>query len=382
MSDIAEGLGGVVEGALAGGAVEPARGGKAQAKEAGDTDTCLNCGAHAPGKFCPNCGQKTTVHRSLAAIGHDIMHGVLHLDGKLWRTLPMLAFKPGKLTRRYIDGERASFVSPMAMFLFSVFAMFAVFQMIGLTPPTDLDVGDPAELVFEQGKKEASELRERIEAMPESDPEREQLVKDLAVIEGFLERAENGTLSADDVVEEVRNASQEAGSEAPSEFLDEFAEAVLSNDTDVELNVTGNEAFDQGILKKWRDNPGLMLYKLQANAYKFSWLLIPISLPFVWLVFAWRRRFKLYDHAIFVTYSLSFISLLFITVSLLGNFGAGAQYIVLPLLIIPPVHIYKQLRGTYALSRFSAAWRLFVLMFFILIILALFLNALLFLGAF
>ena len=53
---------------------------------------------------------------------------MLHFDGKFWRTLPMLAWRPGELTRRYIDGERARFVSPMALFLFSVFLMFAVFS--------------------------------------------------------------------------------------------------------------------------------------------------------------------------------------------------------------------------------------------------------------
>ena len=41
--------------------------------------------------------------------------------------------KPGELTRRYIDGQRASFVSPIALFLFCVFFMFAV---VGLTTNT------------------------------------------------------------------------------------------------------------------------------------------------------------------------------------------------------------------------------------------------------
>ena len=46
------------------------------------------------------------------------------------------------------------------------------------------------------------------------------------------------------------------------------------------VNLTGIEDLDAGILKKWQENPGLMLYKLQANGYKFSWLLIPLSIPF------------------------------------------------------------------------------------------------------
>jgi hypothetical protein len=61
-------------------------------------------------------------------LGHDILHGVFHFEGKMWRTLPELFFHPGRLTRRYIDGERAKFVSPMALYLFTVFLMFAVFS--------------------------------------------------------------------------------------------------------------------------------------------------------------------------------------------------------------------------------------------------------------
>ena len=52
----------------------------------------------------------------------------LHFEGKIWRTLPLLVWRPGELTRRYIDGERAKFVSPIALFLFFVFLMFAVMR--------------------------------------------------------------------------------------------------------------------------------------------------------------------------------------------------------------------------------------------------------------
>ena len=77
------------------------------------------------------CGQQAHVHRTLRAFGHDLLHGALHFEGKIWRTLPLLAWKPGELTRRYIDGERAKFISPVALFLFIVFLMFAVMGLTG-----------------------------------------------------------------------------------------------------------------------------------------------------------------------------------------------------------------------------------------------------------
>ena len=121
-----ETAGDVITGAVIGRAVEPAHG------ESGDAEqgVCLNCGAVLTGLFCGQCGQSAQVHRTLAAYGHDLLHGVFHFEGKIWRTLPMLAWKPGELTRRYVHGERAKFVSPLALFLFSVFLMFAVVSSV------------------------------------------------------------------------------------------------------------------------------------------------------------------------------------------------------------------------------------------------------------
>ena len=41
-------------------------------------------------------------------------------------------------------------------------------------------------------------------------------------------------------------------------------------------------------------NPDLALYKLKNTAYKFSFMLIPISLPFLWLMFFWKRGVAMY----------------------------------------------------------------------------------------
>ncbi|MEP2103129.1 DUF3667 domain-containing protein, partial [Parasphingorhabdus sp.] len=127
MSGEFEAAGTAIEGALIAKAVE-SEGGDAAG---GHSGKCLNCEAPVTGSYCNNCGQPLHIHRSIGAFWHDILHGVLHFEGKFWRTLPLLAWKPGDLTRRYIRGQRARFISPMALFLFSVFMMFAVFSFLG-----------------------------------------------------------------------------------------------------------------------------------------------------------------------------------------------------------------------------------------------------------
>lgn len=351
MSGFGESIGAAIEGGLVSRAVEPAHGEAGKAPPA--ASECANCGAMVDGHYCAQCGQKAHVHRSLAAIGHDIMHGVLHLDGKLWNTLPLLAFKPGELTRRFIAGERAKFVSPMAMFLFSVFAMFAVFQAVGISAPTDLPAefmsGGQTDSPFQSEiRKEVTKLEKTRASLPRNDPKRREIDNELKVLNAMLEPG--------------------------------AAEAVA--DTAPDFNATGVDWLDEGIFAKWKKNPSLMLYKLQANGYKFSWLLIPLSIPFVWLLFAWRRKFHGYDHAVFVTYSLAFMSLLFIAASLVSVSPLGSGAALLLLTIGAPLHLYKQLRYAYGLSRFSALWRFCVLFVCVQIVLVLFLQALLVLGAF
>src|SRR6476619_7242991 len=111
-------------GALVARAVEPGAGEIGLDGRTHETH-CLNCKAELIGAFCHACGQHAHVRRTLTSLVHDFLHGLLNFEGKIWRTLPLLAWKPGELTRSYIDGRRASFVSPVALFLFCVFLMFA-----------------------------------------------------------------------------------------------------------------------------------------------------------------------------------------------------------------------------------------------------------------
>ena len=142
---------------------------------------------------------------------------------------------------------------------------------------------------------------------------------------------------------------------------------------------TGIPRIDKGIAKA-NANPGLLIYKLQSSAYKFSWALIPLSVPFVWLLFLWRRGFHMYDHAMFVTYSLSFMTLLVILLTIADAAGLASKMIGMVAMIAPPLHMYKQLRGAYRLRRFSALWRTMFLLSFAFVALLFFLLMLLGMG--
>ena len=119
-----EAAGALTTAGLAAGAIE-GRG----ATQAGE-GACLNCGAALAGRYCAQCGQAAHAHRTLSHMFEEVLHGLFHLDTKAWRTLPLLVARPGTLTRNYIYGKRARYISPLALFLFTIFLMFFVFAFV------------------------------------------------------------------------------------------------------------------------------------------------------------------------------------------------------------------------------------------------------------
>jgi len=336
-----EAFGDAVTGGVLGRAVEPKAGEGADGHTA--ETVCLNCGAALSGPFCSQCGQHAHVHRTLSAFFHDFAHGVLHFEGKIFRTLPLLAWKPGELTRRYIDGQRASFVSPIALFLFCVFLMFSV---IGLTSQSfGAHASADAAKEMQKDQTKLAQLQQLRSGM--SGPAAAKLDEKIADL-----RNEMTALQA------VKAGKVDAASfKIQSDFLG---------------------GIDEG-LGKAAQNPELLFYKLKTNAYKFSWALIPISVPFVGLLFPFSRRFKLYDHIVFVTYSLCFMMLLLSAGTVIGLVSESLASI---LWFAPPVHMYRQLRGTYGVRGWGATWRTFALTIFAFIAIALFGSLLVTIGAF
>jgi hypothetical protein len=86
---------------------------------------CPNCGAERLGAYCHGCGQKflSAEDRGLRALLKAFFQELSSLDGRLWRSLLGL-FKPGYLTREYLDGRRARLYSPLALFLLINVAYF------------------------------------------------------------------------------------------------------------------------------------------------------------------------------------------------------------------------------------------------------------------
>ncbi len=85
--------------------------------EQAEGPTCKNCGAVALSKFCPECGQSTSVTvPTILGFFHDAFAAVASYDSRLWRSIRVLLTRPGELTCAYISGVRARYLSPFQLF--------------------------------------------------------------------------------------------------------------------------------------------------------------------------------------------------------------------------------------------------------------------------
>lgn len=403
MSGELEAAGAMATAGIVAGAIEGRTG------EGGHGDgACMNCGAELKGPYCSQCGQHGHPHRKLTHVLEEFVHGVMHFDTKAWRTLPMVLFRPGTLTRNYVYGKRARYISPLALFLFTIFFMFFVFafampergyEQIANAPARADIVTDLAEA----GADLATAQRELDQARANSDSDNpaglEQRLAQGAVdiAAGQVRRLEQELAAHDARVarEQPIVIEPEAGAAPEPQAAGEPANAELNvdeggsrtwQDTVREIGesenfvvIDGADALNERIRKKL-ENPDLALYKIQQAAYKFSFLLAPLSLPFIALLFLWKRDVTLYDHMAYALYALSFASLLFVAVMLTAQ-SSWTNWLPGWLLLAGlPVHTYFHLKGAYALGWFSALWRTFFMLIFACIALSIFLVLIVILG--
>ena len=353
-----EAVGGMATGGLIAGAVEKPTGHAGQ-----HHNLCADCGTETVGRFCHNCGNAAHVHRTLLHLGEELLHGVMHFDSRTWRTLPLLVFRPGRLTREWCLGKRTRYVSPLAMFLFTMFVMF---MALSYAP-------EP-------------EHRGPIERQAVASAELARRNTEVANARAVLAKAPPEARAA---AEAALTAAQARQAEASARIGNTPKAAEVDDwKADLEKEVkgsglranTGYPKLDEKLQHKI-DNPELALYKLQQTFYKFSFLLIPISIPFVALLFVWKRGFTLYDHGVFVLYSLTFMALLAMAVAIcvrIGGLTSGIAIALTPFIL--PMHMYYQLQGAYGLGTFSTLWRTFFLLVFCSVALSVFLVAILMLN--
>jgi hypothetical protein len=86
---------------------------------------CLNCGTVLQGPYCYYCGQPDrNFMRFFPSLLRDLMEDFLDFDSRFMRTMKPLLFRPGRLTRDFLDGRRFRYTPPLRLYIFASVVFF------------------------------------------------------------------------------------------------------------------------------------------------------------------------------------------------------------------------------------------------------------------
>lgn len=91
----------------------------------GDEKTCLNCGTALRGPYCHQCGQyDEKSKRPWWILVEHAPDSPNRFDSRLLRSYLWLLFRPGRMTAAFLAGQRARFVPPIRLYIFTSLIFF------------------------------------------------------------------------------------------------------------------------------------------------------------------------------------------------------------------------------------------------------------------
>jgi len=338
--------------------------GKRRRKGPPPSGPCANCGAELQGQFCHVCGQSADTHkRSIRHLIWEAIETTFELDGRLFRTVPALFFRPGTLARDYIDGRIVRHVPPFRTFLVAL--LIFIFAAEHATHQETLrqakqKADQEALLATPQGRA-AEVTRIRTEASKDLAEELKDAASERAgELHGGGRKPEKVQATYDREVAGAQRRYAKALARA-----DRAAQGLPAVDVDAELKAAGQAKgakgsdpwFKSGV-KKATANPDYYWTVVFSWAQRLAVILLPIVGLSLALVYRRRKGVFLYDHLLVAMNLLSF------------TFLTNAVGLILPTAAMPywfglvalwtPVNLFQTLRGAYGSSILGAVLKTLV----------------------
>ncbi len=305
---------------------------------------CRNCGTVIPMRYCSNCGQLgADFHRPVWDLVASSIGDMFSLDGRLWRTLPKMMLRPGRMTREYIDGKRSRYVPPFRLFLLtSVIFFLTMFWVLEHQPwmkelkftPDSMPSGT---FVVAGDTRVDLNRPASIETLKTQLDEQDLSPVRRAELEAAINQAEAAGEMTSLVFKPDGSIDREALKQSVIESNPDMTPAELA---------TAQAAAER--FANLYENQERFASRMKEWAPRFTLLFLPIFSFLLALSYAWHRKRYFYDHLItglhFQTYVYVLITLMLVLSALVPSaapFAAGGTFVVLY------AYLMRMLRVTY-----------------------------------
>ncbi|WP_297735509.1 DUF3667 domain-containing protein [uncultured Maricaulis sp.] len=362
---------------------------------------CSNCSTKLSGPVCHSCGQTAdTYHRPLWELLTDILDGLFGLEGRLWRTLPALMFKPGKITQNYLSGVRARYVMPFRLYLTaSVLFFLLVFAFDGMGGVGEDADPDPAQDAAANGEAIEAELATLDTELAEAGLPPEMRERMAGEVEAALAQAEAVPELPPEMVAMQEQANRDeikqgfrrtllpelypSGEGDSVEALDgpiEVGDGMMVDPTGLEdLPLEVREAlvvrFDRIIDTEGR----ALVVSMQRWAPTMMFFMLPLYALMLAGMHFYKKGYFFYDHLVVSLHFHAFMFFLITGLSIAANIIPG-EIAVFAGLIWSNWYLYRLHRTVYSHGRFTSLLRVVILDFAYSILLSIGLLGLLIVG--
>lgn len=316
---------------------------------------CLNCDQplDISDLYCPYCSQLNSKKQlSAKDFFGEFITSIVVFDSRLRNTLKDLLFRPGVITRNYVNGQRLKYANPFRFFLSVSIIYFLLSGFLGIF---DSD--------FEDNETNNTEVNFKAPALNSFNLD--SLAQNISVTTSEAIRLAD-SIEAQEIKEPIEYLSDkqlDTMSFAKSYFerislYNEFYDTYKIKDANVALDSLHHRktSFNKWMysknttIEKIKENPSAFINYILAKIPFFLFFFTPFFALFFWLIYSWKK-YTYVEHMVFIFHIFSFIFLAML-IFLIPDHIFGEQ-ILLGILFtfIGPFYFYKALRNFYKQGR-------------------------------
>ena len=321
------------------------------AKKLAGSARCLNCGTELKGPFCYYCGQPDrNFMRFFPVLLRDLMEDMFDLDSRFMRTIKPLLFKPGRLTRDYMEGRRFRYAPPMRLYIFSSIVFFLLAALLSTDSIKIANVGNTDGIVriTTHSEEERQMVNDALDNLPANI--REQIDVDQTLADAAKTGQDEFKFDTEDFEFNGEPWNRETNP-VDIQWLPDWINDRINDEIE--------ESPDKA--RQINENPNLIIDKVFDILPATMFVLLPVvALIFkIWYLLAKRYYmehliFSLHNHS-FLFVSLTLILLVNLAAAMSVNYGyqaaAGvAEWVAIAIGIWIPLYLLISLRVVYQQS--------------------------------
>jgi hypothetical protein len=339
---------------------------------------CLNCKhpLDLSDVYCSYCGQlNTTKSLKLTDFFGEFLGSIITYDSKFRHTIKDLLFRPGVITRNYVQGQRFKYANPFRFFL-SVSIIYFIIQGLiasftgesNLFSTDDINNGNDLQEVptGDSGNIFAVNDSINLDSITRVNTARLDSIlnkngANQSPIDGIIRKAiTKDTVQSYDYISEEHLDTLNWSIRTVERFVlyynfyktTEIEDPVTALDSLKHNNTRfnrwayqKNDAFEQ-----IRKNPtDFFTYLLEKTPF-FVFFFTPFFSFFFWLIYS-KKKYTYMEHMIFIFHIFSFIFLAMLILILPDTLFGTEAFVGILFVLIGPFYLYKAMRNFYKQSR-------------------------------